>query len=82
MQAVILAAGFGSRLKSVTGGKAKPLIDIGGRPLILHQLEALADHGVGPVLVIVGHQADEVQAVIGDRAETLRNDRYAETNSL
>jgi choline kinase len=82
MQAVILAAGFGSRLKSVTGGKAKPLIDIGGRPLILHQLEALADHGVGPVLVIVGHQADEVQQVIGSRAEVLLNDRFAETNSL
>ena len=43
MQAVILAAGFGSRLKSVSGGKAKPLLEVGGRPLILHQLETLAD---------------------------------------
>lgn len=82
MQAVILAAGFGSRLKPVSGGKAKPLLEVGGRPLILHQLEALADHGVGPVLVIVGHQADEVQAVIGSRAEVILNDRFAETNSL
>lgn len=82
MQAVILAAGFGSRLKSVTGGKSKALVEIGGRPLILHQLESLADHGVGPVLVVVGHEADEVQAVIGDRAEVVLNDRFAETNSL
>lgn len=82
MQAVILAAGVGSRLKTLTGGKSKALVDIGGRPLILHQLEALADHGVGPVVVIVGHQADEVQAVIGDRAETILNDRFTETNSL
>ena len=82
MQAVILAAGVGSRLKPVTGGKAKALVEIGGRPLILHQLEALADHGVGPVLVIVGYQADEVRMEIGDRAETLVNERYAETNSL
>ena len=82
MQAVILAAGFGSRLKSLTGGKAKPLLEVGGRPLILHQLEALADHGVGPVLVVVGHQADEVKAVIGDRAETVVNERFAQTNSL
>ena len=82
MQAVILAAGFGSRLQPVTGGKAKPLLEVGGRPLILHQLEALADHGVGPVLVVVGHQADQVQSVIGDKAETILNDRFAQTNSL
>jgi choline kinase len=82
MQAVILAAGMGSRLKAVTGGKAKALLEVGGRPLILHQLEALADHGVGPVLVIVGYQADQVRMEIGDRAETLVNDRYSETNSL
>ena len=82
MQAVILAAGLGSRLTSASGGKAKALVDIGGRPLILHQLEALADHGVGPVMVVVGHQADELQRVIGDRAEIILNDRFAETNSL
>ncbi|MGQ0714157.1 MAG: phosphocholine cytidylyltransferase family protein [Gemmatimonadaceae bacterium] len=82
MQAIILAAGFGSRLAAVTGGKSKALVEIGGRPLILHQLEALADHGVGPVLVIVGHQADEAQKIIGDRAQILLNDRFAETNSL
>ena len=82
MQAVILAAGMGNRLKAVTGGQAKALLEVGGRSLILHQLEALADHGVGPVLVIVGYQAEQVQMEIGDRAETLVNDRYAETNSL
>jgi choline kinase len=82
MQAVILAAGLGSRLKPVTGGKAKALIEVGSRPLILHQLEALADHGVGPVLVVAGHQADEVQRVVRDRAEIILNERFAETNSL
>ncbi|MFN2564251.1 MAG: NTP transferase domain-containing protein [Gemmatimonadaceae bacterium] len=82
MQAVILAAGLGSRLKPVTGGTAKALIEVGGRPLILHQLEALADHGVGPVLVIGGHQADELQKVVGQRAEMILNERFVETNSL
>lgn len=82
MQAVILAAGMGSRLNTMTGGGSKALVDIGGRPLILHTLEALADHGIGPVLVIIGHEADKVQEVIGDRAEVLLNERFAETNSL
>lgn len=82
MQAVILAAGMGSRLNAMTGGGSKALVEIGGRPLLLHTLEALADHGVGPVLVIVGHEAQALQTVIGDRAETRLNDRFAETNSL
>ena len=82
MQAVILAAGMGSRLNTMTGGGSKALVEIGGRPLILHTLEALADHGVGPVLVIIGHEAEKVQEVIGERAEVLRNERFAETNSL
>lgn len=82
MQAIILAAGVGSRLKTVTGGISKALIEIGGRPLIHHQLEALADHGIGPVLVVLGHQASEVASVIGHRAEVRINERYAETNSV
>lgn len=82
MQAIILAAGMGSRLSTLTGGSSKALVKVGDRPLILHALEALADHGVGPVLVVVGHQADEVQRTVGERAETLLNERFAETNSL
>lgn len=82
MQAVILAAGMGSRLHAMTGGDSKALVDIGGRPLLLHTLEALADHGVGPTLVIVGHEAQALRDVIGSRAEVLLNDRFAETGSL
>ena len=82
MQAVILAAGVGSRLTTLSGGKPKCLIEVGGRPLILHQLQALADHGVGPVTCILGYRADEVRNVIGDRADVVINERYEETNSL
>lgn len=82
MQAVILAAGVGSRLRSLSGGKPKCLLEVGGRPLILHQLQALADHGVGPVTCVLGYQAEEVRRVIGDRADVVINERYEETNSL
>lgn len=82
MQAVILAAGVGSRLRSLSGGKPKCLIEIGGRPVILHQLQALADHGVGPVTCVLGYRAEDVRRVIGDRAEVVINERYEETNSL
>ncbi len=82
MQAVILAGGVGSRLESLTKGKPKCLVEIGGRPLIQHQLEALADHGVGPVLVVVGYKHELIRDVVGARAEYLLNERYRETNSL
>lgn len=82
MQAVILAGGVGSRLEKLTDGKPKCLVEIGGRPLILHQLEALSDHGVGPVLMVVGYNHEAIREIVGRRVEYLVNERYRETNSL
>ncbi len=82
MQAVILAGGVGSRLQKLTGGKPKCLAEIGGRPLILHQLEALADHGIDPVLMVVGYEHEAIRAVVGGRVEYVVNERFRETNSL
>jgi bifunctional UDP-N-acetylglucosamine pyrophosphorylase/glucosamine-1-phosphate N-acetyltransferase len=61
---VIMAAGKGTRLKSK---RAKVLHEIGGRPLVKHVIAA-ASQVVPPhdILVIVGHQADAVQAVLRD----------------
>jgi len=61
---VIMAAGKGTRLKSK---RAKVLHEIGGRPLVKHVIAAAAQV-VSPhdILVIVGHQADAVQAVLRD----------------
>ncbi|MFQ5442879.1 MAG: NTP transferase domain-containing protein [Thermodesulfobacteriota bacterium] len=82
MQAVILAAGFGSRLNRLSKGLPKCLIPVGGRPIIEHQIEALSDAGVGRVLVVVGHKADEVRKTLGSRVEYIENTRYDKTNSL
>jgi bifunctional UDP-N-acetylglucosamine pyrophosphorylase / glucosamine-1-phosphate N-acetyltransferase len=57
--AVVLAAGKGTRFKSDT---AKVLHQAAGRTLLGHVLRALADHDLGQVIVVVGHQADDVQA--------------------
>ena len=43
-QAVILAGGKGTRLATTLGGLPKPLADVGGIPLLGHQLALLADH--------------------------------------
>ncbi len=82
MQAVILAAGYGSRLERVSKGVPKCLLTVGGRSLVEHQIEALNDAGIGRILVVVGYKADEVRRVLGERVEYVENTRYDETNSL
>lgn len=82
MRAIILAAGTGSRLAEASGGLPKPLVEVGGKALIEHQLEALADSGIGPVMVVVGYKAEEVKRVVGTRASYVENTDPAGTNSL
>ncbi|MGE3853780.1 MAG: NTP transferase domain-containing protein [Planctomycetota bacterium] len=81
MKALILAAGRGSRLGSCSADTSKCLLDVGGKPLIEHQLQLLADAGVGPVGMVVGFAADEVRKVVGIRAEYIENRDWATTNS-
>ncbi|MDA0766448.1 MAG: phosphocholine cytidylyltransferase family protein [Verrucomicrobia bacterium] len=82
LEAVILAAGVGSRLGEVAGDGPKCLLDVGGKSLLEHQFEALRGIGVERVLVVAGHRADAVIEAVGDRGEVLINERYKETNSL
>src|SRR3954447_25017133 len=79
MEALILAAGQGSRLKE---GRPKCLVEVGGRPLIDHQLAALRWAGVERVTVVVGHQALRVCQALPEDTDVVHNPVYAATNSL
>lgn len=59
---IILAAGMGKRMKS---DKAKVLHQVAGRPMIDYIVEVAADVAGSNVIVVVGHQAEQVQEVIG-----------------
>ena len=65
--AVVLAAGRGTRMRS---DLPKPLVPLRGRGLLLWELEALAEVGVGRVVVVVGHGAEEVRAALPAGVET------------
>ena len=56
--AVVLAAGRGSRLGAP--GVAKPLLEFRGRPLVVWALDAAVASGLHPVVLVVGHQGDDV----------------------
>jgi molybdenum cofactor cytidylyltransferase len=58
--AVLLAAGAGSRL----GDRPKPLLELGGVPLILRQLVALSGAGVDEVVVVLGHHAEAIEPAV------------------
>ena len=64
IQAVVLAAGKGTRMKSA---RAKVLHPALGVPLLEHVLRALAAAGAAPVTVVVGHQAEAVEAAFAGR---------------
>jgi molybdenum cofactor cytidylyltransferase len=54
---IVLAAGTGSRF-----GSTKQLIEVGGKPLAQHAIDALDAAGVGQILVVTGHDAAQVEA--------------------
>ena len=81
-EAVILAAGRGSRLQSETDAVPKCLTEVGGRTLLEHQLELLYGAGIERICVVAGYQAQAVQDAVGDAAEIIYNDLWASTNSL
>ena len=61
MKAVILAGGFGIRLGEETHLKPKPMIEIGGRPIIWHIMNILAVHGVTEFIIALGYKGEIVK---------------------
>src|SRR6202451_33954 len=59
--AIILAAGKGTRMRS---GRAKVLHELGGEPMIARVVRAVAALEADPVVIVVGHQAHEVEAAV------------------
>ncbi len=65
-QALILAAGQGTRMRPLTARLPKPLLPAGGAPFLEHQLHALVEVGVKHVVVLVGYRMREVHEALGD----------------
>lgn len=64
MRALLLAAGFGSRLRPLTNTVPKCLVPIKGQPLLEIWLERLTEAGIGPFLVNTHYLAEQVDAFI------------------
>ena len=65
-QAIIIAGGMGTRLKARLGDLPKPMIPIGGKPLLEHQVELAKRHGFSEFVIFACYRPDLIQAHLGD----------------
>ena len=56
MKAVILAGGFGTRLSEETILKPKPLVEIGGMPILWHIMKIYSAHGINDFIICLGYK--------------------------
>ena len=66
LTAVILAGGFGTRLRAVVSDRPKVLAEVNGRPFLAYLLDQLADAGVQSVVLCTGYKAEMIEAEFGD----------------
>lgn len=84
MKAVILAAGQGKRLLPLTLKKPKCLVEIFGKPLILHILDALSVNGITDISIIGGYKEEVLKSSLKDRKNLkfYSNYEYKSTNMV
>jgi len=85
MQAVILVAGIGNRLKSVTGGNPKCMIEVSGKSIAQRQIDNLLSAGVKDIVAVTGFQEEALRSFLSTRYPFIRyvhNERFAETNTI
>src|ERR1700757_4159101 len=56
MKAVILAGGLGTRLSEETAVRPKPMVEIGGRPILWHILKMYSHHGINEFIICCGYK--------------------------
>jgi NDP-sugar pyrophosphorylase family protein len=60
LKAVILAGGFGKRLKPITDNRPKPMIEILGKPIIEWQIRLLSKNNIKEIIICVGYLKEQI----------------------
>jgi len=87
MKAVILAAGQGTRIRSVHGERPKCLIEVDDSTILDHQLAALFTVGINDVAIVVGYEKEQIMAHVknnypGKKINFVENPVFAITNNI
>lgn len=67
-KAMVFAAGLGTRMRPISDHTPKPLIAVGGKPMLDHMLDRFAAAGVGEAVVNVHYRADQIEAHLAGRS--------------
>ena len=78
MKAMILAAGLGSRMRPLTDVTPKPLLKVGGIPLIVWHLEKLAQQGITDIIINIAHLGYKIPETLGDGSNWGVTIRYSD----
>lgn len=70
-EVIVLAGGFGTRLREVVPDQPKPLAPVAGRPFLAHLLDMYVERGMRRAILAVGYRADQVRAAIGTHWRTM-----------
>lgn len=79
MNAIILAAGEGKRLRPLTNDKPKCMVDLFGKSILQRQLEIFQSCGINDISVVTGYCDDKI---VFDNIRYFRNKKYATTNMV
>src|SRR6185295_13685739 len=82
MRAMILAAGYGTRLWPLTIDRAKPAIPFMGKPLVGYVAEYLASYGFEDVVVNLHHRPESVREALGDGSRFGARFHYVEEHEI
>ncbi|MEE1062702.1 MAG: sugar phosphate nucleotidyltransferase, partial [Paludibacteraceae bacterium] len=81
-EAIILAGGFGTRLKHVLGNIPKPMAPVDGRPFLAYLFERLRGIGITHVILSTGYMHEKVQEYFGDSYRDITISYAQETTPL
>lgn len=80
---IIVAAGMGTRLNSLTADRPKCMVEFLGKPIIDHILEVAARCNIERIVVVGGYRSDKLSEKLSDRSVVFYNNpRFAETNMV
>ena len=82
LESIVLAGGFGTRLRSVVSDVPKPMAPVAGKPFLCHLLDTLKKEGYGHVVLATGYLHEKVEDYFGNEYEGLKIDYAVENEPL
>ena len=82
LEAVIMAGGRGSRLAPLTDDIPKPLLEIGGKPIIEYNIDRLISYGISKIYISVNYLKEQIMAYFGDGSKKGIHIEYIEEDDF